>query len=391
MRSWRAVALATITVIAATATAGAGAASSPPTSEPPVTDEASTVTAGPAGATLPATETVATDAVWEKVVPGGDCACADGTEFNFWVREADPARVVLFLEGGGACFDPTSCAFTEEESTTYDWNISPDDEPSSKGGIVAFDNPDNPFADYSFVYVPYCTGDIHLGEVTREYSPELTVEHVGMVNGMAALSYLAENFADAEQVVVVGESAGSIASPVYAGLVSDLLPDAQVTVYADGSGAYPDDPDLNAGLGGLWGTFETMPDWEVNEGLTPQDWGIPRFWVQAGLHDPEIVMSRFDHAYDEVQAAFMTITGADTSDLAASIAANEAAIEAAGVTQHSFTAPGTDHTLVLGDGFYDLEVDGVALMDWVADIVAGADVADVTCTDCDAPSPATTG
>ncbi len=286
MRSWRAVALATITVIAATATAGAGAASSPPTSEPPVTDEASTVTAGPAGATLPATETVATDAVWEKVVPGGDCACADGTEFNFWVREADPARVVLFLEGGGACFDPTSCAFTEEESTTYDWNISPDDEPSSKGGIVAFDNPDNPFADYSFVYVPYCTGDVHLGDVTREYSPELTVEHVGMVNGTAALSYLAENFADAEQVVVVGESAGSIASPVYAGLVSDLLPDAQVTVYADGSGAYPDDPDLNAGLGGLWGTFETMPDWEVNEGLTPQDWGIPRFWVQAGLHDP---------------------------------------------------------------------------------------------------------
>ena len=87
----------------------------------------------------------------------------------------------------------------------------------------------------------------------------------------------------------------------------------------------------------------------------------------------------------------MTITGSDTSDLAASIAANEAAIEAAGVTQHSFTAPGTDHTLVLGDDFYEMEVNGVALSEWVADVVAGEDVADVTCTDCGAPSPATTG
>ena len=59
-----------------------------------------------------------------------------------------------------------------------------------------------------------------------------------------------------------------------------------------------------------------MPDWEVNEGLTPEDWGIPRYWVQAGLHDPEIVMSRFDFAYDEVQTAFMELTGSDTSDLA---------------------------------------------------------------------------
>jgi hypothetical protein len=284
-----------------------------------------------------------------------------------------------------------TCAFTDEETTTYDWNVSPDDEPSLMRGIFNFDRTENPFAEYSFVYVPYCTGDVHLGNLTREYSPDLTVEHVGRINGDAALAYLAENFADAEQVVVVGASAGAIASPVYAGLVSDLLPDAQITVYADGSGAYPDDPAQNAAIGALWGGFENIPEWEVNEGLTPEEWGIPRFWVQAGLHDPEIVMSRFDFAYDEVQAAFMQLTGSDTSDLAASMAANEAMIEEAGVVQHSFTAPGADHTLVRDDAFYDLEVGGVALSDWVADVVAGEDVADVTCTECAAPVPVTTG
>jgi hypothetical protein len=205
----------------------------------------------------------------------------------------------------------------------------------------------------------------------------LTVEHVGAVNGMTALAYLSEHYSGAEQVVVVGESAGGIAVPVYAGLVSDLLPDAQVTAFADGSGAYPDDPNTAAGIGALWGSSQTIPDWEVNEGLTPEQWSIPRFWVQAGLHDPEIVMSRFDYAYDATQTAFIQATGGDTSDLAATIAANEAMSEDAGVVQHSYTAPGDDHTLSGSDEFYAMEVDGFRLVDWLTDVVAGEDVPDV--------------
>jgi len=178
---------------------------------------------------------------------------------------------------------------------------------------------------------------------------------------------------------------GSIAAPVYSGLVSDLLPDAQITVFADGSGAYADDPTLNAGLSGLWGVFDNMPEWEVNNGLTAEDWGIVRFWVQAGQHDPDIVMARFDYAYDEVQTAFMTLTGSDTSDLRASIDANEMLIEAEGIDQHSYTAPGSDHTLVRNDDFYDMEVNGVRLVDWVTSLVAGEPQADVHCEECEAP------
>jgi hypothetical protein len=104
-----------------------------------------------------------------------------------------------------------------------------------------------------------------------------------------------------------------------------------------------------------------------------------------------MVMSRFDFAYDGVQTAFMTLTGADTSDVGATMVANEAAIEAAGVDQHSFTAPGYSHTLVRSDYFYTMEVEGVSLVDWVSDVVAGEDVADVTCTECGSPAPASTG
>ena len=106
------------------------------------------------------------------------------------------------------------CAFTGNgESDLYDWNIRTTKIPTTEGGIFDLSNPDNPFADYTFIFVPYCTGDVHLGDVTREYSPELTVEHNGFVNSTTALTYLVENYADAAQVVVVGESAGRSPPP----------------------------------------------------------------------------------------------------------------------------------------------------------------------------------
>jgi hypothetical protein len=332
------------------------------------------------------TSSSAADAAeWERIVPGGECVCADGSEFAFWERRADPAKVVFYLEGGGACTDATTCAFTGTagENESYNWSVEGENPEFPGGGILDFDRADNPFADYSFIYVPSCTGDLYLGDVTREYSPELTVEHRGYVDGTAALSYLAENYPDAAQVVVVGKTSGSVAAPVYGGLVADLLPDTQVTVFGAQSGAFPDDPDFNAQiLGELWGAYDTMPDWEVNQGLTASDWGIPRFWIQAGLHDPDIVMARFDYAFDPNAAAAVESLGVDSSNLVALIDANEAAIEAAGVVQHSYTAPGEEHQIVDIDKFYEMEVNGVRLVDWVEALIAGEPLDDVHCDQC---------
>lgn len=336
----------------------------------------------------PSGSTGAGDSEWEKVVPGGDCECADGSEFAFWERPGDPTKVVFYLGGGGACFDATTCAFIGSggESDFYNWSLS-SETPGLGGGIFDFDRADNPFADYTFVWVTLCTGDSYLGDVTREYSPELTVEHNGFVNGTAALSYLAENHPDADQVVVLGKTAGSVAAPVYGGLVADLLPDAEVTVLGAQSGGFPDDPDFNADvLGELWGAYDNMPDWEVNDGLTASDWGPTQFWIQAGLHNPDIVMARFDYAFDQNAAdAVDSLSGLDGSNLLALIDANEAAIEEAGVVQHSYTAPGNDHGILEFDAFYELEVNGVTLVDWVDALLAGDPLADVHCEDCEAP------
>jgi hypothetical protein len=350
----------------------------------PPSDAAASGGSGGAGGSGGSGGSGAGESDWEQIVPGGDCQCADGSEFSFWERRADPTRVVLFLDGGGSCYDATTCAFTGDggENDYYDYNLSTE-SPGLGGGIFDFARADNPFADYSFIYVPLCTGDAYLGDVTREYSPELTVEHNGFVNGTTALSYLAEHYPDATEVVVVGKTAGSVAAPVYGGLVADLLPDAQVTVFGGQSGAFPDDPAFNAEyFGDLWGAYDTMPDWEVNEGLTAREWGPTGFWIQAGLHDPDIVMARFDYAFDQNAARQLEARGIDSSTMVELIDANEATIEAAGVTQHSYTAPGDDHGIFEYEAFYEIEVNGVTLVDWVEALLAGEPLDDVHCTEC---------
>ncbi len=297
---------------------------------------------------------------------------------------------MFYLDGGGVCFDATSCANANTPSTgeragpDYDPNIE-GENPASEGGMFDFARADNPFRDYSFIYVPLCTADSHLGNLTREYSPKLTVEHKGFVNSTAALNYLAEHYPNATQVVVVGKTAGSVAAPIYGGLIADLLPNAQITVFGAQSGAFPDDPDLNAKIDEVWGAFDNMPDWEVNEGLTARDWGARRFWIQAGLHDPDIVMARFDYAFDPhaVEALkYLSVSGIDPSNTLAVIDSNEAAIEAAGVVLHSYTAPGQGHGILEFETFYTMEVNGVKLVDWIKALIAGEPLDDLHCDKC---------
>jgi hypothetical protein len=330
---------------------------------------------GAAAITTQTTTAAAGDQGWERVVPGGDCQCSDGSEFSFWVREANRKKVVLFLQGGGACFSAETCA---PDRGLYRTKI---EAPPQEGGIFGFTDERNPFADYSVVYVPYCTGDVHLGNATRKYAPGLTVRHKGHANGSAALDHLVATFPAATEVVVMGESAGSVAAPLYAGLVSDRLPDARITVLADGSGSYPDVRRVHE-IFANWGFGNAVPAWPENAGLTAEEWSPAAFFIQSGRHDPEIVFARHDHAYDENQVFWYPFLGIPGKNPLSLIDANEARIEAAGVNVHSYTAPGDEHT-VLGDGpFYTETVNGEKLVDWVTKLIEGKPVADVHCQKC---------
>jgi Pectinacetylesterase len=262
------------------------------------------------------------DQEWTRVVPGGDCECSDGSKFAFWVRRANPKKVVFYLQGGGACFSPKTCA---RDSDLYAPNLRSAAAPTEQEGMFDLAEKRNPFSDYSIVYVPYCTGDAHMGDTTRRYAPGLIVRHKGYVNGTAALEYLGANFPDVTKVAVMGESAGSVAAPFYAGLVSDQLPEAHITVIADGSGSFPDAPGFN-NLGVAWRTGNTLPDWAAGPYRSANHWSFPGLFIQAARHSPKIVFARHDHAYDETQELWYPLVGLPAKDLLSLIDANETQI-----------------------------------------------------------------
>jgi hypothetical protein len=333
---------------------------------------------GAAATTTRTTTAAAGDQGWRRVVPGGDCQCADGSKFSFWIRKANPKKVVFYLQGGGACFSAKTCA---RRSDLYRTNIRSDDGPTGQAGMFDFAERRNPFADYSIVYVPYCTGDVHLGNTTTKYAPGLTVRHKGYVNGTAALDHLTATFPDATNVAVIGESAGSVAAPLYAGLASDRLPKARITVLADGSGSYPDVPRVN-NIIAAWGAGNALPDWAKSDGRGGKRWSFPGFFIQSGRHNPKIVFARHDHAYDEVQELFNSLAGIPAKDLPSLIDRNETQIENAGVNLLSYTAPGNAHTVVSDEPFYTEQVNGQRFVDWVTRLIERKPVADVHCRQC---------
>ncbi len=329
--------------------------------------------------TLPDTTGASGGVQWETVAAPVDCMCSDGSGVQFYVHRADPAKVVLFFEGGGACFSAATCGSGATFQPNADYG--PAFETTGEG-IFDFSDTRNPFAGWSFVYVPYCTGDVFLGNATHDYGEGIVIQHKGFVNASAALDSLAQRFPDAAQLVVTGESAGGVPTPMFGGLAHDLLPAAAITVLADSSGAYPDVPGINSLVGSLWGTMNAVPDWPENAGMTVDRWSIPGLFVQAGKHDPAIVFARHDYASDVVQTFFGSLVGFGADNLVTLIDQNETEIESNGVNVLGFVAPGIGHTVLGSPEFYTEAVNGVQFVDWVAGLLDRTTTNDVHCTDC---------
>ena len=313
---------------------------------------------------------------WETVDAPSDCMCADGSAFHFYLREASPTKVLFYLEGGGACFSGDMC---KPGSGTYSETISPISKLEDSPGIFDFANPENPFADYSVVYVPYCTGDVHAGNITKDYGNGVVTQHKGFVNASNALDTMIKRFPNTTQLVVAGSSAGSFPTPVFAGIAGDQLPNADLKVFADSSGAVPDAMGF---VIGNWGTLETLPDWPEIEGLTVDQFTPAYTFIKAAEHNPKIRFARHDFAFDSVLSSFARMAGLSPDDLVSVMRTNESKVEATGVNVANWISPGDDHTIAVRDEFYTEEMNGVRFVDWFTAFMNDSPEADNYCVDC---------
>ena len=97
-----------------------------------------------------------------QYVPVDGSQCMDGSPTGIGVNLGTSGDLVIYLEGGGACFNDGTCAHAAHADgwgpSAFDANIAP-------YNIGLFDRIDdlNPFRDATYVFVPYCTGDVHAG------------------------------------------------------------------------------------------------------------------------------------------------------------------------------------------------------------------------------------
>ena len=317
---------------------------------------------------------------WSEYRPGGDTKCSDGSEFYLLTRTGDANKLVFFLEGGGGCSASATC--DPEGEPTYKMTLA--DQSLPEHGIFDFSNTDNPFADYSVIYVPYCTGDVHIGSndavYDRDDGTQFTVHHSGRANVQAGLDYAKETFPTVDTLFVTGASAGAIPTPLYASYLAEQYPDASIAAIGDGAGGYryasPEPSQLTR-----WGIFNHINDIPGFETLEPRDWSFEQLYIQAGQANPEIMLGRFDFAEDAAQSWFLG-QNSQNDTLLANIRANNRDITAELPRFRAFIAGGREHVVFVRPGFYDLRSNGVALRDWVADFADFQEVDNVECREC---------
>jgi hypothetical protein len=143
-------------------------------------------------------------------VPIPAMRCADDSPAGLFVNFTQASRdLVIFFQGGGACWDTATCLANQVGGLGL-FSMGTDPLATFPAPIGIFDRGDetNPLRHSNYIVIPYCTMDGHVGNKVATYAPQ--PHHVGFANVAAALPRIVATFPDAPNLVVAGFSAGGI-------------------------------------------------------------------------------------------------------------------------------------------------------------------------------------
>ncbi|MDX2419040.1 MAG: pectin acetylesterase-family hydrolase [Xanthomonadales bacterium] len=325
---------------------------------------------------------------WETIYPGGEASCANGEDYRFYVRRASTDKVMVYFNGGGACWDGHTCDPAHSSSDMNKgmiYRTQPTAEygnhPEAFDGAFDLENPDNPFQDWTQVFVTYCTGDVHLGNRDTVYQKadgsEFTIRHRGRTNAQSALDHVRKQFPDPEKVFVSGGSAGGIAAPFYAAELAGSYPEAEILHFSGGSTGYRF-PGAQTALWKTWGMFNELPQWFDTTRYQAGNTRIIDLYYAASEAHPRIRFHQYDSAYDKAQTMFVKLLGEEAL-LYFPLKDNHTELKAGLPYLRSYTTPGNFHTLLRFNELYTREVSGTRALDWINAILSAEEMEDVSC------------
>jgi hypothetical protein len=234
--------------------------------------------------------------------------CRDGSPLGIYVRFGSVNKLMIYMEGGGVCISPHFCDHNPAnmnqvfpggdlngESVTGSLATQSGLQAPYTSGIFDTTNTANPFLNWNQIYIPYCTGDAHIGtnpnaSIPNDLGVATTQRFVGALNMQLFVSRIVPTFKTVTQVVLTGSSAGGIGAGLNFGLVQDSFGAVPVTLIDDSfppfTGTQDITPCLQALSNSLWGLQAGLPSDCVE--CSDQDAGgftnIVPYWLQKYPH-----------------------------------------------------------------------------------------------------------
>lgn len=318
---------------------------------------------------------------WREIRPGGETACARGGTYKFLVRAGDPQKIVVSFAGGGACWDDFTCDSDRIYTDTAEKTYGP---VNNEAGIFNFSNKNNPYKGWTHLYIPYCTGDVHLGNAdttyTRPDQSRFTIRHRGGINARAALAWLENNYKNATEINVDGCSAGSYGSVLWTPLISEKYPQAKLLQFGDSGAGVSDSLFIPQ-----WGVEKSLPHWI--SALDParvelEKLSIVDIYREIANHYPRARFSQFNHDQDRVQILYYAAMGGNGTDWTPRMFKNMNESSVSAPNFRYYVAAGKAHCAISNANFYGITSDGVNLSQWLSRAISGQDSQNVICQEC---------
>jgi hypothetical protein len=307
-----------------------------------------------------------------------DTQCRDGSPagLNLNLNSASD-KLMIFLQGGGACFDSLTCA-----SNPYD---ASGQKGAQTAGLFERGHADNPVGDWNFVFVPYCTGDVHLGTNANGMVSGVagTQRFVGRLNLEKFLHRIVPTFPNVTKVLLTGVSAGGFGAAANTEFVQWVFGDVPLTAIDD-SGPPMSTQYLPECLQEKW-----RMTWGFDNSLlvdcgadcpNPNDYSIP-YTLHVAKKFPGKMGGLIETTGDSVITLFYGygangctgsfLTPVPAAQFQAGLLDYRATVMGAGAQLGTYFIPGTQHTWLASGQVYTQTVGGVRMIDWITDIIEG--------------------
>jgi len=242
---------------------------------------------------------------WNKVQLGRNTVSGDGSGYHMYSKRGGSNNLIIYFSGGGMAWDARSAfsptgitSLVKKNSFGYYFNNIPMYILVSLHGIFDNKKAENPFRGWNIVYIPYSTGDMHIGNSITAYTHKgriKEIHHNGKYNTLACLDWIYESFENPDKIMVCGDSAGAFAAPYWVNTIAGHYRDSRIFCLSDG--AHLRSRNWPAIIDGIW-----KCEFEDTFGYKPTDDPLAEAFINTA--DNNILIMHTNTLYDRTLASY---------------------------------------------------------------------------------------